>query len=106
MSEKQRLANKQNSLKSTGPKSAEGKARSRLNAMKHGAYAEVCCSNEDRRKFNHLVLDLLAEYRPIGFEEKLLVEEIAQTIWRMNRYKAAEAQLLDSYSYARFKALD
>jgi len=36
MSKKRRLANKMNALKSTGPKTAKGKARSRLNATKHG----------------------------------------------------------------------
>src|SRR5262249_50252277 len=97
-----RLANKRNALKSTGPKTAKGKARSSLNATKHRAYALVCCSDEDIPRFKQLMLDLLAEYHPMGFEENLVLTEIGHTIWRKNRFKVGEAQLLDAYSYAKF----
>src|ERR1700730_14363868 len=39
-SEKQQLANQANALKSTGPKTAQGKAAARRNALKHGMTCE------------------------------------------------------------------
>jgi hypothetical protein len=39
--EQRRLINQNNARRSSGPRSAEGKARSRGNALKHGLRAEV-----------------------------------------------------------------
>lgn len=36
MTEKQLTANRRNALRSTGPRTAKGRAVSRMNAMKHG----------------------------------------------------------------------
>ncbi len=100
MSKKRNAANRKNALLSPGPKTPGGKARSKLNALKHGAYAKVCLEDEDLARYKKLLLDLLAEYRPVGFEEKLLVDEIAKTIWRKNRFAAAEALVINSCRYA------
>jgi hypothetical protein len=102
MNAKQISANKKNSLKSTGPKSPAGKARSRLNPMKHGGYAKICIEGEDLRPLKALLLDLLAEFKPEGVEENLLVNEIAETRWRKNRFKIAEAKAISAYSYGNF----
>jgi hypothetical protein len=99
MSEKRKLANRKNALKSTGPKTEAGKARSKLNATKHGAYATVCLEDEDSAGFKALLLDLFAEYNPRGFEENLIVNEIAETIWCKNRFKIAGVKALQSYRF-------
>ena len=52
----QRLeANRRNALRSTGPKTEEGKQRSRLNSVRHGLTAEtVIGSLEDARGLQSL----------------------------------------------------
>jgi hypothetical protein len=51
-SPKQIEANRENALKSTGPKTSEGKAVVSLNAVKHGLLsAKVFLPNEDEAAF-------------------------------------------------------
>jgi hypothetical protein len=53
--EQQQEANRANSLQSTGPKSALGKARSSMNACKHGLTAQtVVIGDEDPAQFDAL----------------------------------------------------
>jgi hypothetical protein len=50
-------ANRRNALRSTGPKTDEGKRRSRLNAVRHGLTAEtVIASPEDVKDYRPLKL--------------------------------------------------
>ncbi|MBN2181419.1 MAG: hypothetical protein JW715_05860, partial [Sedimentisphaerales bacterium] len=55
-------ANRQNAQKSTGPKTAAGKAVSAKNAVKHGLFAEeAVITGENPADFNNLRQELLAE---------------------------------------------
>ena len=57
-SQKQIAANRRNAAKSTGPKTAEGKQVTRLNALKHGLQAEhVVIPGEDPEEFEALSID-------------------------------------------------
>ena len=49
-SEKKAEANRRNALKSTGPKTPEGKAAVRLNALRHGSYPRRSSCREKTRK--------------------------------------------------------
>ena len=74
-SKKQIQANRRNALKSTGPKTPEGKSLARLNATKHGLHSqEVLLPGEDEAALKELAERLRAELQPVGEIDSLLVE--------------------------------
>jgi hypothetical protein len=50
LSDKQLRANRTNALKSTGPRTEEGKQRVRLNGLRHGLTGQVSIMTEDNRR--------------------------------------------------------
>jgi hypothetical protein len=82
-------ANRQNALKSTGPKTPQGKAYSQRNALKHGLFArdwwDFVTLGEDPEEYEKLLNDLRDQYQPIGRAEELDVERIALCWWRLKR---------------------
>ena len=83
-------ANRRNALKSTGPKTPEGKRFVRWNALKHGLLArEVLIpagmGAEDRTEFRNLLRQLRHDLQPSGALEEILVEKIAVCYWRLRR---------------------
>ena len=87
--ERQVAANRVNGLKG-GVKSEEGKAVSRLNARKHGIFATALteCDAEELRGIEG---ELIADLKPAGIVEEMLVEKLAATYLRMQRCARAEA---------------
>ena len=99
VSEKQMIANRQNALRSTGPKTADGKALAARNSLKHGLLAkEVVITEgegaEDQQTFDALLADLVIEFNPAGAMEEILVEEIAVCYWRQHRAHRCEVGML------------
>ena len=91
-SEKQAEANRRNALKSTGPKTPEGKDAVRLNALKHGLLSqEVLVPGEDEAALRELSERVSAELRPVGELEDLLAEQIIAAFWRLRRLRRVEA---------------
>ena len=91
-SEKQAKANQQNALKSTGPKSPEGKAAVRYNATKHGLLSrEVLLPGEYAEALKELDETLRAELQPVGALENLLVDRMVAAHWRLRRLGRVEA---------------
>ncbi len=94
-------ANRQNALKSTGPKTLEGKAAVRLNAVKHGLLSEqVLLPDEDEDAFRELSERLRAELQPEGELENLLVDRITAATWRLRRLGRVEAGIFAFELYA------
>ncbi len=93
---KQIKANRQNALKSTGPRTSQGKNIVGRNALKHGMTAVsplsvVCAADESPEEYNQLVEQLRHDLKPAGTIEDLLVLEIANAVWRKSRIYRAEA---------------
>ena len=102
-SKKQIQANRRNALKSTGPKTPEGKALARLNATKHGLLSqEVLLPGEDEDALKELAERLRAELQPVGEMESLLVERIIDAVWRLRRLSRVEAGI---YTYELYEEL-
>ena len=80
-------ANRENSKKSTGPKTTEGKAKSCLNLLSHGFTSNTArlipCENEEELKA--LLADLMDEYQPATPTEQILVEKMCQNQWLSGR---------------------
>ena len=88
--------NRANAQHSTGPRTESGKQRAKLNALKHGLTAQTAVlPTEDLAAFNLQLQQFLDEYRPANSTETQLVQELADTSWRLNRIPRLEAGLLD-----------
>ena len=95
-SERQIAANRANALHSTGPKTPEGKAAVRHNAMRHALLArDVVLPEEDLDAFEDLLNQVRAELSPVGRIEELLVDRIVNIMWRLGRSARMETALFD-----------
>ncbi len=89
-------ANRANAQKSTGPRTPEGKARSRRNALKHGAVSRAIVPPalapfESRADFDELRAALAGDLQPASPLEDLILELIAINCWRLVRVARSEA---------------
>ena len=100
VTEKMIEANRRNAQKSTGPKTAEGKAVVARNALKHGLAAkELVIPGERKADLVALRDGLFADLRPVGELEILLVDRIALAMWRLRRAVRFEAGYLENKIY-------
>ncbi|HSW02037.1 MAG TPA: hypothetical protein VLI39_17855 [Sedimentisphaerales bacterium] len=79
-------ANRSNAKKSTGPRTAQGKAVASQNAVKHGLLAEqVVIHGEDPAQFDLYREAMLADLEPVGGIETMLAERAVSLAWRLRR---------------------
>jgi hypothetical protein len=93
-------ANRANAQRSTGPKTPEGKANSKLNATKHGFTsryfpAVIQAGTAEWAEFEAVRTDLIDHCQPIGPIEDLLVEKITIEYMRYRRLVEREQLLCD-----------
>jgi hypothetical protein len=86
-------ANRQNALKSTGPRTKEGKARARLNALTHGFTARTVVTvlpHEDPSALDERIAAWTEDWQPRDAREIDLVCRAAQLSWLLDRAGRAE----------------
>jgi hypothetical protein len=92
--ENQIAANRRNASKSTGPRTEEGKRRSRQNAVRHGLTAEtVIAGLENRSSYAQFEQAIIADYEPITAIEYQLIIRLSSLLWRLRRAVAIESGL-------------
>lgn len=95
--QKQLLANVQNALKSTGPKSLPGKTKASQNSHKHGLFSKnLLLQTEKRAELEKLREGIYLFLAPIGVVEELLAEKIINATWRLRRVTQIESDLFES----------
>ena len=94
-STKQIEANRSNALNGTGPRTAEGKARSSRNALTHGLTAqEIVIPGEDAAAYRSFEQQLIDDLQPNGSCKLELITRLAATHWRLCRIPRFEAALM------------
>jgi hypothetical protein len=87
-------ANRRNALKSTGPRTEQGKSTSRWNALKTGIHAaSVVIRGEDPAELEQLTAEYHQQFRPPSAVERFLVDSMIMAEWRLRRYRQIESQL-------------
>ncbi len=114
-SEKQVIANKENAMLSTGPKTIEGKAIVATNSTKHGIFTKdliitTSLGKENEEEYTEMLNNLIDCLLPKNQMESLLVEKIAIDFWRLRRVmrfeggsiaKHVETLYHEFYSYGK-----
>ncbi len=87
-------ANQANAQLSTGPKSAEGKAKSSRNALKTGLTGRTIMLAKDQAEiYEQHILNYAMQFRPETARENELVQSIADCRWRLGSIPGLESAL-------------
>ena len=83
--------------KQTGPKTAEGKAKSSRNALKHGLTSTrmFVFENEIEEIWEEMLEHSTARLQPRDECERMIVIDIAHAQWRLRRARTWESGLID-----------
>ena len=94
--EAQTNANRVNSQKSTGPRTAEGKRVVSQNAFKHGLFVDkAVVRDESQDEYDLRREAVLAELEPVGEMESIIAERLVNLSWRLKRAERMQNQSID-----------
>jgi hypothetical protein len=92
--ESQINANRENAKSSTGPKTAEGKAKSSRNNTKFGLFATAnCVQPEEKEDYENFCTALWTTLAPADPVEEVTAAEFVRNAWRLRRCAMAEETL-------------
>src|SRR5581483_10075186 len=87
-------ANRRNSQLSTGPRTPEGKAVSRFNALKSGINAKLqVIPGEDPAELEAMAAGYHNDWQPATYLERFLVDSLVRADWLLQRLSRLEAEL-------------
>jgi hypothetical protein len=87
-------ANQSNAQHSTGPNTAEGKARVSQNALRHGLTARhLVIRDDEHEEFAALQNALSEELAPQGAMEAIVFQELLHAAWNLQRFRRIEAEV-------------
>ena len=87
--------NRENASHSTGARTAEGRAKSSMNSLKHGLCGTFSIlPSESEQDFDNLLAALQKDHQPANTTEQILVERMAQHHWLSRRAIHLQTTLL------------
>jgi hypothetical protein len=91
--EERRETDRRNAQRSTGPKTAEGKARARVNALKHGLRAEdFALPGEDQEQLKRLTEEWVEYYEPRSPGERAVLDRCVHATVQLQRCARFQAE--------------
>jgi hypothetical protein len=95
ISEAQLAANRANAQHSTGATTPEGKAKSSMNALKHGLTGKtVLLPTDDAAEYDRQLQVYIEALKPATDEELALVQSLVDSAWRITRIKTLETGIM------------
>lgn len=96
VSAKRSAAARKNGANGKGPKSAEGKAKSSQNALKHGFSAAkwLALPEDEKGAYEAFREELLEEMAAEGAMQRAYANQIVDNLWRLRRIITMEADLV------------
>ncbi|MGE0433723.1 MAG: hypothetical protein AB7S36_15815 [Planctomycetota bacterium] len=100
-------ANRRNARRSTGPKTAEGKKRSRMNRWKHGLTARlICMDHEQLEEFEEYRYHMRVSMQLSTDLEEELAERIIVASWKRRRLEAMEKHVMHFFTTDDFRVAE